>query len=444
MTELWPRISVGSLAKAGEASLQTGPFGTQLSAAEYVAEGIPVINVRNVGFGEIRDDDLEYVSEGKAEQLHHHVLRVCDIVFGRKGAVERHALIGAGQDGWVQGSDCLRLRLNSPRFNVRFVSFYLRTKAHQDWMQALCSFGATMSSLNQDIVNRIQLPCPPRPVQDRIAAVLAAYDDLIANNQRRIALLESMAEEIYREWFVRMRFPQHATLKGDELMPPGWSRQPIGELAALIKRGISPDYAEQSEHQVINQKCIRGGRVSMAEARPHMSVVSDDKLLRSGDVLINSTGVGTLGRAAVFDIEADGVTCDSHVTILRPKDVALSGEFLAYTIQLLQPYFESMASGSTGQAELSRELISRTKVLVPTSDLLKRFSDAAAPIRRQRRLLLDQSEKLSTTRDQLVPRLISGKLRVDALDIKFPPSMQPAPEVMAQSATNNQGLVHSG
>jgi type I restriction enzyme S subunit len=170
----------------------------------------------------------------------------------------------------------------------------------------------------------------------------------------------------------------------------------------------------------------------MAEARPHTSVVPDEKLLCFGDILINSTGVGTLGRAAVFDIAVDGVTCDSHVTILRPKDVAHSGEFLAYTIQLLQTYFESMASGSTGQAELSRELISRTKVLVPTSDLLKRFSEAAAPIRRQRRLLLDQSEKLSALRDQLLPRLISGKLRVEALDIQFPPSMQQPPAEAAQ------------
>lgn len=267
--------------------------------------------------------------------------------------------------------------------------------------------------------------------QPKIAATLKSYDDLIANNQRRIALLESMAEEIYREWFVRMRFPQHATLKGDELTPPGWSRQPIGELAVLIKRGISPEYAERSEHQVINQKCIRAGRLSMAEARPHTSVVPDEKLLRFGDILINSTGVGTLGRAAVFDIAADGATCDSHVTILRPKDVAHSGEFLAYTIQLLQTYFESMAAGSTGQAELSRELISRTKVLVPTSDLLKRFSEAAAPIRKQRRLLLDQNEKLSALRDQLLPRLISGKLRVEALDIQFPPSMQPPPAEVA-------------
>lgn len=318
--------------------------------------------------------------------------------------------------------------------DVRYTKYCL--DAFRGHMEQI-SKGTTQDNLSMDKLLKLRFWFPAYEVQRKIAHLLTAYDDLIANNQRRIALLESMAEEIYREWFVRMRFPQYATLKGDELMPPGWSRQLIGELAVLIKRGISPDYADQSEHQVINQKCIRSGRVSMGEARPHMSVVPDEKLLRFGDILINSTGVGTLGRAAVFDIEADGVTCDSHVTILRPKDVALLGEFVAYTIQLLQPYFESMASGSTGQAELGRELIGRTKVLVPTLDLLKHFSDAAAPIRRQRRLLLEQNEKLSATRDQLLPRLISGKLRVDALDIQFPPSMQQPP---AEAAPRGEAI----
>lgn len=318
--------------------------------------------------------------------------------------------------------------------DVRYTKYCL--DAFRGHMEQI-SKGTTQDNLSMDKLLKLRFWFPAYELQQKIAALLTAYDDLIANNQRRIALLESMAEEIYREWFVRLRFPQHATLKGDELTPPGWSRQPIGELAVLIKRGISPEYAERSEHQVINQKCIRGGRLSMAEARPHTSIVPDEKLLRFGDILINSTGVGTLGRAAVFDIAEDGVTCDSHVTILRPKDVAHSGEFLAYTIQLLQTYFESMASGSTGQAELSRELISRTKVLVPTSDLLKGFSEAAAPIRKQRRLLLDQNEKLSALRDQLLPRLISGKLRVEALDIQFPPSMQPPP---AEAAPRGEAI----
>ena len=397
---------------------------------------VPLVKGENVQQGYVDWSIAKRWPEAEMEALEQFLLKPGDVVV----AMDRPWVEAGLKWAYIKPEDppsLLVQRVARLRAGPELDQCYLRAVISSAYFSAYIQpivTGVNVPHISGKQIASFKVPVPPMEQQRKIAALLTAYDDLIANNQRRIALLESMAEEIYREWFVRMRFPQHTTLKGDEMTPPGWSRQPIGELALLIKRGISPDYAEQSEHQVINQKCIRGGRVSMAEARPHVSVVPDDKLLRFGDVLINSTGVGTLGRSAVFDIEADGVTCDSHVTILRPKDVALSGEFLAHTIQLLETYFESMASGSTGQAELSRELISRTKVLVPTSDLLKRFSDAAAPIRRQRRLLLDQNEKLSVMRNQVLPRLISGKLRVDALDIQFPPSMQQPPAEAAQPA----------
>ena len=128
--------SIGELLKKGEATLQTGPFGTQLKAGEYAEHGVPVINVRNIGMGAVRAGELEYVSEAKAEQLHQHVLREGDIVFGRKGAVERHALIRAAEDGWVQGSDCLRLRLRSDCVSASYLSYVFRTQGHQDWMHS--------------------------------------------------------------------------------------------------------------------------------------------------------------------------------------------------------------------------------------------------------------------------------------------------------------------
>jgi type I restriction enzyme S subunit len=184
-------IEVRELVLTGEAELTTGPFGTQLKAAEYVETGIPVINVRNVGFGEVRTEDLEFVSEQTATRLNRHRLKAGDIVFGRKGAVERHAFVTKHQIGWIQGSDCLRLRLNSPRFEPRFVSYYLLTEYHQQWMKNHCSGGATMASLNQDILGRIALPALDLSIQRKIAAFLSAYDDLIENSDRRIRNLRS-------------------------------------------------------------------------------------------------------------------------------------------------------------------------------------------------------------------------------------------------------------
>ncbi|KAB0576290.1 restriction endonuclease subunit S [Ideonella dechloratans] len=429
MTEVWPCISVGSLVQAHEAALQTGPFGTQLSASEYVPEGIPVINVRNVGFGDVRADDLEYVSEGKAEQLHHHVLRAGDIVFGRKGAVERHALIGSAQDGWVQGSDCLRLRLRSSRFNVRFVSFYLRTKGHQDWMQALCSFGATMSSLNQDIVNRIELPCPPRPVQDQIAAVLAAYDDLIANNQRRIALLESLAEEIYREWFVRMRFPGAKSAVFDKGMPTDWTHEPVLDAFKFYGGATpakdNPRFWVDGEVHWYTPTDITGASSPYLEESADKC--TDEGLQNCSANLFPAHSIMMTSRATIGAIginSAPACTNQGFITCIPNQRYPLT--YLYHWLKLAKPHFEMLSGGATF-AELTKGTFKRIRILTPPVKLVAAYEQQARPMFDEVESLTKMNRRLRATRDSLLPRLISGKLRVEALDIQFPPSMQPPP-----------------
>lgn len=426
MKEAWTRVAVGELVKNGEASLQTGPFGTQLSAAEYVAEGIPVINVRNVGFGEVRDADLEYVSEAKAEQLHHHILRQGDIVFGRKGAVERHALIQAAQDGWVQGSDCLRLRLKSPRFHERFVSFYLRTQAHQDWMQALCAFGATMSSLNQDIVNRIQLPCPPLPVQEKVVALLGAYDDLIANNQRRIALLESMAEEIYREWFVRMRFPGAQPDTFDKGIPPGWTNELIGT-AFKFYGGATPSkdvnrYWKDGDVQWFTPTDITGAEgVFLESSAEHCT---EEGLSACSATLFPAYSVMMTSRATIGAIGINtepACTNQGFITCIPNERYPLT--YLYHWLKLAKPHFEMLSGGATF-AELTKGTFKRVRILTPDGAVVADFERRVRPMFDEMEALLKSNKRLKSMRDALLPRLISGKLRVDQLDIQFPPSMR--------------------
>ncbi|SJM95405.1 Restriction endonuclease S subunit [Crenothrix polyspora] len=419
-------IKISELISSGEAILQTGPFGTQLKASDYVEDGIPVINVRNVGFGNIKQNDLEYLDEKMVVKLSIHQLQKGDIVFGRKGAVERHAFINDIGDGWIQGSDCLRLRIQSERINNRFISYFFRTKAHQDWMMALCSFGATMASLNQDIVKLITIPLPPIKVQDKIAAILSAYDDLIENNKRRIALLEKMAEEIYREWFVRFRFPGYQTAEFEKGIPKGWHYEKLENLCEQIQRGISPKYSEESTRLVINQKCIRDERIDLSEARHHDSKVASNKYIRFGDALINSTGVGTLGRVAIVEFHPEKITVDSHVTICRADPRKIDPIYLATTALKLKNYFEFMAAGSTGQVELNRSLIAGIKIIVPPKDLMEEFSKQIVHVFKQKQVLFETNDNLVKTKNMLLPRLISGKLSVEHLDIQFPPSMQDA------------------
>ena len=93
------------------AILKTGPFGTQFKASEYVPEGIPVINVKNIGYGNIYHEGLEHISEATCQRLSEHILKAGDIVFGRKGSVDRHCFITENENGWFQGSDCLLVRI---------------------------------------------------------------------------------------------------------------------------------------------------------------------------------------------------------------------------------------------------------------------------------------------------------------------------------------------
>lgn len=427
------RISVGELMRCGEAALQTGPFGTQLKADEYVDDGVPVINVRNVGFGDVRDDDLEFVTVAKAEQLHHHRLLRDDIVFGRKGAVERHGLITDAQEGWVQGSDCLRLRLRSARVDVRYLSYYLRTKAHGDWMHALCSFGATMASLNQDIVSRITFPAPEIRVQRKIAAILSAYDDLIANNQRRIALLEGMAEEIYREWFVRMRFPGSAEVLIERGVPAGWAFVSTVE-AFKYHGGATPAkdtpryWNDGNIHWYTPSDITAANGIFIEESSEKCT---EEGLESCSAILFPAYTVMMTSRATIGAIAINlepACTNQGFIACIPNERYPLS--YLYHWLKLAKPHFEMLSGGSTF-AELTKGTFKRIKILTPPQSLIDRFDDLVRPMFQEMESLLRSNRRLKESRDALLPRLISGKLKVDHLDIRLPPSMRAEAEAMA-------------
>ncbi len=159
----------------------------------------------------------------------------------------------------------------------------------------------------------------------------------------------------------------------------------------------------------------------------HDSKVPNEKYIQYGDALVNSTGVGTLGRISIVEFNPEKITVDSHVTICRADKSKINSVYLATTTSKLQSYFEFMASGSTGQVELNRSLIAGVKVLVPTDELMNKFSDQVRCLFKQEQTLQNINTNLVKTKNNLLPRLISGKLSVENLDIQFPPSMQDTP-----------------
>lgn len=213
--------------QSGEVEIKTGPFGTQLKASEYVEQGTPVLNVKNLGYSTVVKNKLDRVGPATLDRLNAHILHCGDIVFGRKGAVDRHAYISGDEEGWMQGSDCIRVRVKTQRINPRYLSYYFLTPEHRAFMISMCSHGTTMASLNQKILEMIEVPLPNRDVQDHIVALLGSLDNKIELNQKINENLEQQAQTLFKSWFIDFK-PFGGT------KPASWIQTDIYVLANII------------------------------------------------------------------------------------------------------------------------------------------------------------------------------------------------------------------
>ena len=325
MKHHWGKVTVRDLVNCKEAEIKTGPFGTQLHASDYVDQGTPVINARNIGFGDIRDEKLEYISDETVQRLSSHLLRASDIVFGRKGTVERHSFIKDKHENWFQGTDCLRLRINSERIIPRFVSYFLLTENHKQWIINQSSHGATMTSLNQDIIGRLTLPLPPKDTQQKVVAVLSAYDDLIENNTRRIEILEEMAQAIYREWFVHFRYPGHEGVRLVESemgeIPEGWENRFADFVDFLEGPGLRNWQYRGSGIPFLNIRTLIPNDIDFTKIQfieeEEVTKRYSHFLLEPFDHVVSSSG--TIGRIVTIRSDHLPLMLNTSIIRMRPK-----------------------------------------------------------------------------------------------------------------------------
>ena len=221
--------------------------------------------------------------------------------------------------------------------------------------------------------------------------------------------LEQQAAAIFRSWFV-----DYVPFGGTA--PDGWENVTLEDITALVSRGITPKYADDTDQIVINQKCIRNHMIDLSFARSHKPKVINDKWLQFGDLLINSTGDGTLGRAAQVWFQPHNLTVDSHVTIVRP-----AAENMIFYIGLWgtqhEKEIESLHTGSTGQTELPRDRVKALELLLPDKETLDRFNALIAPMAGAIVLNQEENNRLASIRDALLPKLMSGE--IDVSDVKL-------------------------
>ncbi len=221
--------------------------------------------------------------------------------------------------------------------------------------------------------------------------------------------LMQQAVTIFKSWFV-----EYSPFDGIE--PQEWETVNLEKITSLISRGIAPKYSDNSDQIVINQKCIRNHMIDLSQARTHTPKVINEKWLRFGDLLINSTGDGTLGRAAQVWFQPQNITVDSHVTVVRPAKENLIFYIGLWGV-LHEREIESLHTGSTGQTELPKERVKALELHLPDNGTLDRFNSLIAPMVAAIVSKQNENNKLATLRDALLPKLMSGEIDVSAIQL---------------------------
>ncbi len=221
--------------------------------------------------------------------------------------------------------------------------------------------------------------------------------------------LLQQALAVYKAWFCEYAL-------SDGIRPEAWSNTTIEELSSLVSRGVAPKYDDNSDQIVLNQKCIRDHTIDLSHARRHLPKKINEKWITKGDLLINSTGTGTLGRVAQVWFDANNMTVDSHVTIVRPKDPILQG-YLGFWGLSHEGEIEAQHTGSTGQTELPRDRVKSMELPQPDADTLKKFNELIIPLTSTIVSNQEENVRLSKIRDALLPKLMSGEIDVSELDL---------------------------
>ena len=226
----WQYLPLGDVCKLGGGNIQTGPFGSQLHASDYVSVGIPSVMPQNIGDNRIIESEIMRITPQDAKRLSRYLLQPGDIVYSRRGDVERRALVRDHENGWLCGTGCLRVRLGSGYTDPLYTSYYFGHPQVRAWIVGH-AVGATMPNLNTSILSALPFVLPPLETQRAIAHILGTLDDKIENNRRTNQTLEDMAKAIFKSWFVDFD-PVRAKAEGRQ------SEGMDAETAGLVSRWV--------------------------------------------------------------------------------------------------------------------------------------------------------------------------------------------------------------
>lgn len=380
--------------------------GTPLrSVSEYYEGGtIPWMKTGEVKRGLVFETE-EHITERALKESSAKLIPINSLIVAMYGDGVTAGNVAINKIPLATNQACCNFVVDPKKAFYKFIYYYL--KASYSNLVGL-KLGGSQQNLNAKSLKEFPLRIPELAVQKKIASTLSAYDDLIENNRRRIELLEQMAEELYREWFVRFRFPGYQQAKFHKGLPAEWELKKLKDILELCYgKALKEEQRQPGVFPVYGSSGVVGYH---------------NKALADGPGII----IGRKGNVGSIHWADTG---------FFPIDTAY---FVKAKISLHYVFFMlgglNFINNDSAVPGLNREQAYSNPVLLPPATLIEKFEEIVISYFAEKQRLLKKNVVLSEMRDQLLTRLISGKLPVDQLDIQFPPSMREADKARQEVA----------
>ena len=339
---------------------------------EYIGDGeVIALRALNLRQGELDLSDVKRIDRRVSDSLLRSKVYRDDILLTYTGNGYGDCAIIEENDKYHLAPNICKITPNTTKIDPYFLYSYIRTNEFYQTMSNHMT-GSSQPTIPMKTIRLLKVPVPPMEEQKKIAYFMKNINTAIRNNKAINENLLEQALAIYTAWFC-----DYALSEGT--LPEDWHITTIDEISSLISRGIAPKYDDNSEQIVLNQKCIRDHTIDISLARRHLPKKINEKWIKKGDLLINSTGTGTLGRVAQVWFDANNMTVDSHVTIVRPKDSILQN-YIGFWGLSHESEIEAQHTGSTGQTELPRDRVKSMKLPLPDEDTLRKFNGLIMPM----------------------------------------------------------------
>lgn len=398
----WEKVKLKEIALA----IQTGPFGSQLHQSDYSKNGIPVVMPKDLLNGKISEQSIARVSKIHVNRLKRHIISNGDILYSRRGDVGRCAYATEYETGWLCGTGCLRVTINTIKANSKFIFYQLQQPSIVGWVQNH-AVGSTMLNLNTATLSEIPLLLPTLCIQTKIADILSAYDELIENNQKQIKLLEEAAQRLYKEWFVDLRFPGYEKTTIIDGVPEGWKEGILGDIAINVGKKVKKEDRNKYK-QYLPIDCLPRKSLAYTESLNIKLAESSLVSFKPKDILFGAMRPYFHKVVIAYDKGLTRNTC----FVINAKE----RKILSYLTMLLFSdntinYATTISVGTTMPYVRLNDFLNM-EIIIPAPHIVKEFEKLFKPISEDIVNFAKQIGVLSEARDRLLTKLMSGEIEV--------------------------------